>query len=289
MSSVSSGESSWDRERMVGILFRAAEVATRSRSDLRREYKADRSIVTRADREIEALFGQEIDRPDRGTYLIGEETVEARGEDYVQAALAGECWVVDPIDGTIPYAYGIPTWGISVGRMRAGVLTDGAVYLPDLGELWITDGADVIHGTRRGEAWDWKRLEGPRPTPEPLGLLAVTQAVAKRGRVLVPNPVLVLGVAVVPMVGMLRGQFMAYLGSVKLWDIAGALPLLLRKGYSLTVRVGEEIRAVTERVEDATYHLGPGDRFRWKLRSDLLVSHPEDALKYRAAFRSGDE
>jgi fructose-1,6-bisphosphatase/inositol monophosphatase family enzyme len=118
--------------------------------------------------------------------------------------------------------------------------------------------------------------------------VAVTQALAKKGRVLVANPVLVLGVAVVPMVGLLQGRFQAYLGSVKLWDMAGALPLLLRKGFSVTVRVGDEIRPVTAEVEQTTYHLQAGDAKRWALRSDMLICYPGDEGKYRAAFTSGE-
>lgn len=275
---------SWDRERIVSLLFRAGAIARECRADLRRELKRDRTLVTRADREIEALFVRELERPEAGTYLIGEETVETRGEAYLEAALREECYVVDPIDGTIPYAYGLPFWGISIGRMEASILTDGAVYLPEAGDVFASEGERVQRGIQSAGGWEWTWLDGPRPEPEPLGLLAVTQAVAKRGKVLLPNPVLVLGAAVVPMAGLLHGQFLAYLGSVKLWDVAGALPLLLRRGFSASVRTGDEIVRVTARVDERAYHLRPESPVRWKLRSDLLICHPGDEARLRAAL-----
>lgn len=278
---------SWDRERIVALLLEAGRIALDARTDLRRELKQDKTVVTKADREIEALFERELARPESGVYLIGEETICARDEGYLEAALRRECFVVDPIDGTIPYAYGLPTWGISIGRMESGRLTDGAVYLPEMGDLFVSEGPRVVRGRRLSPGWEWIPMGDGRPQPDPSGLLAVTQVIAKRGKVLLPNPVLVLGTAVVPMVGLLHGQFLAYLGSVKLWDVAGALPLLLRKGFSASVRRGRQIVRVTDRVDDAAYYLEPGNPLRWKLRSDLLVCHPEDETRMREAFVSG--
>ncbi len=99
---------------------------------------------------------------------------------------------------------------------------------------------------------------------------------------------MVLGAAVVPLVGLLQGRFAGYLGSVRLWDIAGSVPLLFRKNFSMTVFPGGERREVTAVVDDRTYELEPGNRRRWKLRTDLLVCHPHDEERFRAAFIYGD-
>jgi fructose-1,6-bisphosphatase/inositol monophosphatase family enzyme len=275
---------SWDRERIFALLVQAGEIALGKKGRLRREYKLDRSIVTEADREIEALLARELERPEAGTYFIGEETLHEKGEPYLQAALGAEAYVVDPIDGTAPYAYSLPNWGISIGRMEKGVLTDGAVHLAAYGELVLSDGAAVLEYTRQGAAWTCRELHGPQRAEQSRAPLAITQGVAKRGRVLAPHPVMVLGSAVVPLIGLLQGRFAGYLGSVKLWDIGGALPLLLRKGFSATVLVGDEVRAVTNRVEEATYYLEAASRARWALRSNLLICHPDDELFFRAAF-----
>jgi fructose-1,6-bisphosphatase/inositol monophosphatase family enzyme len=279
----------WNKDKIVNLLLEAGRLAQRFKGAMRYELKADRSIVTDADREIEGLFSRELERPDAGTFLIGEETVAAKGEEYIQRAFEGETFVVDPIDGTAPYAHLLPCWGISIGRMERGVLTDGAIYLPDMGEIVTSDGQDVLEGKLAGGGWEWRAF-GERQRPaEAYGLFSITQGVAKRGKVWLPNPVLVLGAAVLPLVGLLQARFLAYLGTVKLWDVAGALPLLLRKGFSATVLPGGQRRAVTERVEEATYCLSADSKTRWALRTDLLVCHPEDEARLRSSFTCGDE
>lgn len=58
-------------------------------------------IVTEADREVEQLIRDRLAaaRPDDG--FLGEESDP-------QPGTSGVTWVVDPIDGTVNYAYGIP-------------------------------------------------------------------------------------------------------------------------------------------------------------------------------------
>lgn len=278
----------WNKDHITQLMVEAGATAERFKEDMGRELKSDRSVVTRADREIEALLARALERPDRGTYLIGEETVGQKGEEYIAKAMVEECYVVDPIDGTAPYAYRLPVWGISIGRMENGILTDGAVFLPDMGELLITSGDGVLQGTRHGGGWKWMELEVDHGSADPNAPVSITQSLAKRGKVLLTNPVLVLGAAVVPLAGLIQGRILAYLGSVKLWDVAGSIPMLMRKGFSVTVRVGEEIRPVTSSVDDSTYDLDPKSAKRWSLRSDLLVCHPGCELQLRAGLRSGD-
>lgn len=274
----------WNKDEIVRLLVESGEVARRVQEDMSFELKADRSIVTPADQEIERLLGSALERPEEGVYLIGEETVETKGEEYLSEAFQKEAFVVDPIDGTAPFAHGLPNWGISIGRMVAGRLTDGAVYLPAFGELLITSGEAVLAGTLRSGQWRWEELHRIREALPAYALIAITQELAKRGRVTLPNPVMVLGAAVVPLLGILQGRFVGYVGSVKLWDIAGCLPLLLRKGLAISVVHGGERREVTDLVEERTYDLGPGAPKRWALKSDLVVCARDYEERFRAGF-----
>ena len=125
---------------LVELCRAAGEIAYRYYDDPPQELKQDLSVVTAADRAIEQFLAAEFDRPENGSYLIGEETVGLRDEAYLAAALEAEyCWIVDPIDGTAPYATHFPAWGISIGLMRRGVLSDGAIYLPEQDRLLITE------------------------------------------------------------------------------------------------------------------------------------------------------
>ncbi|MFT4234459.1 MAG: inositol monophosphatase family protein [Microbacterium sp.] len=90
-------------------------------------------IVTEADREVEALVRSCLReaRPDDG--FLGEESGEAGGT-------SGITWVVDPIDGTVNYAFGHPTWAVSIAAVSGSddphtwQAEAGVVFAPALGE-----------------------------------------------------------------------------------------------------------------------------------------------------------
>lgn len=94
------------------------------------ERKSSRTdMVSDADRDaetaIEAILAEE--RPDDG--LLAEEGARSH-------AASGRRWVVDPLDGTTNYLYGLPSWAVSVALEDAdgGVL--GVVLSPVAGELF---------------------------------------------------------------------------------------------------------------------------------------------------------
>lgn len=101
-------------------------------------------IVTLADREVEALIRARLAeaRPDDG--FLGEETGAERGSTDVT-------WVVDPIDGTVNYAYGIPTYSVSIAAVigepdpAEWQVVAAAVFAPASGELF--------HAARDNGAW----------------------------------------------------------------------------------------------------------------------------------------
>lgn len=86
-------------------------------------------MVSDADREAEATIeGVLLEaRPDDG--LLAEEG--ARSE-----ASSGRRWVVDPLDGTTNYLYGIPAWSVSIALEDADGGAVGVVYDPVRGETF---------------------------------------------------------------------------------------------------------------------------------------------------------
>lgn len=95
--------------------------------------------VSEADRASERLIAQRLHaaRPDDG--LLGEEgQAERRGT-------SGLRWVVDPLDGTVNFLYGIPTWCVSVACEDAQGSVVGVVHDPNRGE--------TFHAVRGGGAW----------------------------------------------------------------------------------------------------------------------------------------
>ena len=48
----------------------------------------------------------------------------------------GITWVIDPLDGTVNYLYGLPVWAVSVGVLHGDRPIVGVVHAPALGSVW---------------------------------------------------------------------------------------------------------------------------------------------------------
>ena len=86
-------------------------------------------VVTEADKAVEDLLVAALTkaRPDDG--LLGEEGAGSPGT-------SGFRWVIDPIDGTVNYLYGIPQWAVSIGFESADGALVGVVFDAAKDELW---------------------------------------------------------------------------------------------------------------------------------------------------------
>jgi myo-inositol-1(or 4)-monophosphatase len=103
-------------------------------------------IVTELDRATERLVsdGLRAARPD--DEILGEES-------GVSAGSSGVRWVLDPIDGTVNYVYGLPQYAVSLAAQVAGRTVAGVVRNPESGEEWTA--------VRGGGAWRaGERLRG---------------------------------------------------------------------------------------------------------------------------------
>lgn len=100
-------------------------------------------VVTAADTASENLIRQRLHaaRPDDA--FLGEE-----GDDV--AGTSGVTWVVDPLDGTVNYLYGIPAYGVSIAATIAGETVAGVVFCPPTGEAWtaVRGGGAFLNGRR---------------------------------------------------------------------------------------------------------------------------------------------
>ncbi|GAB17924.1 inositol monophosphatase SuhB [Gordonia effusa NBRC 100432] len=77
--------------------------------------------VTLADTETEALIADLLAQHRPGEEMLGEEGGGSRDIP------SGVRWVVDPIDGTVNFMYGIPAYAVSVAAQINGVSVAGAV------------------------------------------------------------------------------------------------------------------------------------------------------------------
>lgn len=99
-------------------------------------------MVSEADRDAEAEIASLLraERPDDG--LVGEEGSSVAGS-------SGRRWVVDPLDGTTNYLYGIPQWAVSVALEDGTGPLAGVVFDPVADELFRAErggGAELRAG-----------------------------------------------------------------------------------------------------------------------------------------------
>ncbi|HEV2796609.1 MAG TPA: inositol monophosphatase family protein [Nocardioides sp.] len=125
------------RDLAVAVAREGAALARRMRDegvDVADTKSSATDVVTRADRAVEELLRSRIleHRPDDA--ILGEE-----GDDH--AGSSGVRWIVDPIDGTVNYLYGIRDCAVSVAAEQDGELVAGAV---------VGIGADVEYAAALG-------------------------------------------------------------------------------------------------------------------------------------------
>lgn len=276
---------SWDKRKILELLFASSRIALEIKKDPRTIAKDDKSAVTLADGKIEEFLTQELS--EELCPLIGEETSPRKGDDFLRNALANDCWIVDPIDGTANFAAGYDVWAISIGFARKGVLEEGAVYLPEKGDLLMTDGEKVFYGnvkepssaTALEEAL--KEFSSPEKEYQIFSMLNLSQKVCKQAQVLLPNPVIVIGSCVASGVSLARGLDAAYMTSAKLWDLAGILPSLRRLGFYSAALVpgGSDMQISSCRILPEYYKMDFAAKDAFALHRTVILARDKKLIE----------
>ncbi len=94
------------------------------------ETKSDKSPVTLADRDAEAIVRKHLEKHRPADGIIGEEFGAERPG-------AARQWVIDPIDGTTSFAAGRPIFGTLIALMQDGWPILSVIDQPITGERWL--------------------------------------------------------------------------------------------------------------------------------------------------------
>lgn len=185
------------------------------------ERKPDRTLVTAADREVEALLVSALTPLFPAAGILGEEGSRVPSRD-------GTYLVIDPIDGTAAFVAGLPTWCICFGLLRGVDPILGVVHLPLTGETFVA---------LDGVAWLGDRALPPLNATNAMRTEdgdAFVLAHAKshlRHQLQYPGKVRSLGSTAYHLVLVARGVAeAALLGRVYLWDLVGPLAVLRAVG-----------------------------------------------------------
>jgi myo-inositol-1(or 4)-monophosphatase len=145
---MTSAQVSEDAEALLRIAVAAAAEAGRllasRRSDERPDVVETKSsptdIVTEMDRRSEALITSRIRAHRPGDAVLGEEGGQTAGGPVgngSDGARPGRVrWIVDPLDGTVNYLYGLHDWAVSIAAEVDGIVVAGVVEVPRHGETF---------------------------------------------------------------------------------------------------------------------------------------------------------
>jgi len=197
--------------------------------------KGPRDVVTEVDHLCEGLVMRAVQERYPGDSFYAEEIGEVAAPG---AAKSGRVWIVDPLDGTINYANGIPFFCISIALAVEGRPVIGVVYDPTRDETFVgaIDGPSMRNGQPIQVA-DKELLED----------LVVTLAIGGRGTVLKRRKALKsvranrsMGSASLTLSYVGCGRFDVYAQGAGLsaWDVAAAGLLAERAGAVVTTLEG---------------------------------------------------
>lgn len=239
------------------IAVEAAHLARQRRQDgveIAASKSSPEDVVTAADREVEQLVRRRLAqaRPDDG--FLGEES----GSD---GGTSGLTWVVDPIDGTVNYLYGIPAYAVSIAVVEGD--PDPATWTALAGTVVNGATGEVFTASRGGGAErDGAALRASAPSSLALALVGTGfgyDAARRRRQGAVVQQLLGsvrdirrIGSAALDLCSVATGRLNAYYErGLKPWDLAA--------GALIAEEAGVRVAGLAGRPADA----------------DLLIAAPE--------------
>ena len=155
-------------------------------------------------------------------------------------------WIVDPLDGTVNYFYGIPHFCISIALRLDKEIVVGVIYDPIRSEMWTGQRGDVsklngapIHVSDRAELAEAIISIGLAKTGETINTnFPLLQQMIHRVR-----KCRVLGSAALDMAYVACGRFDAYIEQgISLWDIAAGWILIETAGGTVDLRPRKDMK-----------------------------------------------
>jgi myo-inositol-1(or 4)-monophosphatase len=219
----------------IDLARRAGAILTASYERLDRiDYKSKRDVVTNADYASERLVIDAIKAQFPGDAILAEESGEHAGVLRDDGSHNGRMWVIDPLDGTVNYANGIPFYCVSIGLVVDDVPSVGVIFDPARGDLYsaAVDGPAMLDGEPITAS-----------AKEALSDYVVSLAVIGRGGLARERKIAPMirihrrmGSAALALVYIANGRFDAFIqnGGLSPWDVAAAGLIVERSGAIVT-------------------------------------------------------
>lgn len=210
----------------------AGELITRERrtGNLEHDYKDATELVTQADYKADEFITERIKAAYPDHRILSEEAMP----DLSQAEnLDTPLWIVDPIDGTVNYAYGHNQVAVSIAYAEQGRVQTGVVHCPFQRETFqaTRDQGAFVNGTeiRVSEATNLR--QSLIATGFPYGKDEIPTLVRRLERILTNcRDIRRIGSAAVDICWVACGRLDGYYESVSPWDFAAARLIALEAG-----------------------------------------------------------
>lgn len=201
-------------------------------STIERRSKSGRhNLVTDYDIRCEALIIEQLRLVTPDACFLGEEG-GSQGEGSLQ-------WVIDPLDGTVNFAHGIPIFCVSIAAIREGVIVCGVIHHPLLQETFtVVRGAGAFLNGQRLHVSTTPLLDDcilvtgfPYNVMEdPGNCMRQFTAMLERGL-----PIRRLGSAALDLAYIAAGRFDGYWEvALHPWDMAAGVLMVIEAGGTVT-------------------------------------------------------
>ena len=198
------------------------------------DYKSKRDVVTDADYASEHLVIGAIKERYPDDAILAEESGEHAGVLRDDGSHNGRTWVIDPLDGTVNYANGIPFYCVSIGLVVDDAPSVGVVLDPARDDLYAAtaDGPATLDGAPIRAS-----------TKDSLSDYVVSLAVIGRGGLMRERRIAPLirihrrmGSAALALAYVANGRFDAFVqnGGLSPWDVAASGLIAQRAGAVVT-------------------------------------------------------
>lgn len=204
------------------------------------------NLVTEADHAAEKAIFEVIKAKFPDHYILSEETGAIVQESEYK-------WIIDPIDGTINFAHGIPICCVSIALEHKGEIIMGSVYNPALKELFFAEkgkGATLnetrIHVSEQTEVIRSCLVTGFPYTyiNIPNGPLEIFERFIRKG-----VPVRRLGSAAIDLCWVAAGRFDGfYEHKLEAWDSAAGYLIVEEAGGKVTDFEGNKFSPYQHRI-----------------------------------------
>ena len=204
----------------LNIMIRASEKASKilirdfgELEKLQVSKKGPKDFVTNADIKTEKIIIDELKKARPNYSIISEESGIEKNKDETN------CWIIDPIDGTINFLHGIPHFAISIALQSNNEIVSGLIFDPIKDELFYAE-------KNNGAFFNNQRIRVSKKNDINECLFAVGKLMSETDLTCRRS-----GYAALDLAYVASGRYDGYFQSnLNLWDIAAGIILIKEAG-----------------------------------------------------------